>query len=82
MIIKLLGDGLPLDNTMQPSLAIITIKIVVKHTTHLVSATDKYKPASRKIMITLTAITANPSKNIIKASLIVEPSLILHIAQR
>lgn len=35
MIIKLLGDGLPLDHTMQPSLAIITIKIVVKHATHL-----------------------------------------------
>ncbi|SDX15249.1 hypothetical protein SAMN05421882_10724 [Nitrosomonas communis] len=97
MIIKLLGDGLPLDETMQSSLAIITIKIVVKHTTYsspimipafhgfIVSANDKYKPTSRKIMITftaITAITANPSKNIINANLIVEPSLILHIAQR
>ena len=94
MIIKLLGDGLPLDETMQSSLAIITIKIVVKHTTYsspimipafhgfIVSANDKYKPTSRKIMITFTAITVNPSKNIINANLIVEPSLILHIAQR
>lgn len=36
----------------------------------IVSANDKYKSKSMKIMITLTAITANPSKNIIKASLI------------